>query len=356
MLLKEISIDIQKTLHSKLPQIDVNKAPFGKIFSDHMLEMDYADGAWTRPVIKPFQTIELNPATMVFHYGQAIFEGLKAYHQYNGDVVLFRAKDNIHRMNISARRMSMPDIPEDLFFEGLKLLIDLDRDWVPTSSKSSLYIRPVMFATDDFVGVKASQKYKFIIFTSPANAYYSDPVKVKIETHYSRACKGGTGFAKAAGNYAASLHPANLAKQEGFDQLIWTDAETHEYIEEAGTMNVMFVIDGVLVTPPSSETILDSITRKSVITLANDMDIPAVERTITVKEVVESLKNGKLTEAFGAGTAATIAPICQISYEKINYNLGDTTAWPVANALLKRLNDIRLGNYPDTHGWITKVG
>jgi len=356
MLIEDITIDIQKTSDSRLPQTDVNSAPFGKVFSDHMFEMDYVDGEWLAPVIKPFQELTMSPGSMVFHYGQAIFEGMKAYNFKNGEIALFRPMDNIKRMNISAERMCMPAIPENLFFEGLKKLINLDRGWVPTSRDSSLYIRPFMIATDDFVGVKESKKYKFIIFTSPANAYYSNPVRVKIETYYSRACAGGTGFAKAAGNYAASLYPAKLGIEDGYDQLIWTDAKDHKLIEEAGTMNVMFVINGELLTPPSSETILDSITRKSVVSLAEQMNIPVKERVITVDEVVEALENGTLTEAFGAGTAATIAPICTIGYKGKDYDLPDTKNWKIATKLLNRLTDIRLGNYPDENNWVVKLG
>lgn len=352
MIVQDMDIEIEKTSHSKLSQVDVNNCPFGKIFSDHMLEMDYIDGKWTKASIKPFQDLVMSPASMVFHYGQAIFEGMKAYHLEDGDVGLFRPIDNIKRMNISAVRMSMPQIPEDIFLEGLKTLIDLDRNWIPTNIDSSLYIRPVLFAVDDFVGVKASQNYKFIIFTSPANAYYTEPVKVKIETNYSRACMGGTGFAKAAGNYAASLYPAQLAKKDGYDQLIWTDSKTHTQIEEAGTMNVMFVLNGKLITPPSSETILDSITRKSVVTLAEQMGIPVEERIIYVDEIVEALKSNTLEEAFGAGTAATIAPISLIGFEGINYSLTDSKTWKVAPALLDELNDIRTGKKADVNDWV----
>lgn len=355
MIVQDMHIEIEKTSHSKLNQVDVNKCPFGKIFSDHMLEMDFIDGKWTRPVIRPFQDLVMSPASMVFHYGQAIFEGMKAYHLENDEVALFRPIDNIKRMNISAIRMSMPEIPEDIFLEGLKTLIDLDKDWIPTNDDSSLYIRPVLFATDDFVGVKASQNYKFIIFTSPANAYYTEPVKVKIETHYSRACNGGTGFAKAAGNYAASLYPAQMAKKDGYDQLIWTDSKTHTQIEEAGTMNVMFVLNGKLITPPSSETILDSITRKSVVKLAQQMNIDVEERIISVDEIVEALKNNTLEEAFGAGTAATIAPISLIGYEGINYELSDSKTWKIAPALLNELNDIRTGKKADINNWVVTL-
>jgi branched-chain amino acid aminotransferase len=258
-------------------------------------------------------------------------------------------------MNISAKRMSMPELPEDLFLEGLKILVGMDRNWIPTNPDSSLYIRPVMFATDDFVGVKASMRYKFVIFTSPANAYYNSPVKVKIETFYSRSCKGGTGFAKAAGNYAASLYPAGLARAEGYDQLIWTDAETHTHIEEAGTMNVMFVINGELLTPPSSGTILDSITRKSVVTLAEQLGIPVKERDITVSEVMDAIKKGTLEEAFGAGTAATIAPISLIAYQGVDHQLKDPSTWKIAPRLLKELNNIRKGRTEDKNNWVTVI-
>lgn len=355
MIVEDIFIDIEKTTHSRLPETDINTAPFGKVFSDHMFEMDFADGKWGSPKIKPFQSLVLSPAAMVFHYGQAIFEGMKAYKMADGEVAMFRPMDNIRRMNISANRMQMPAIPENVFYEGLKLLLDLDKDWVPQKKDSSLYIRPFMIASNDFVGVKESIKYKFIIFTSPANAYYSAPIKVKIETYYSRACKGGTGFAKAAGNYGASLYPARLAKEEGYDQIIWTDAETHKLIEEAGTMNVMFVINDVLLTPPSSETILDSITRKSVVTLAQQMGFEVQERKITVTEVVAALENGTLTEAFGAGTAATLAPICTIGYNGRNFDLTDSKTWKISPVLLERLTAIRTGNHPDENNWVVRV-
>ena len=350
-----MEIEINKTSHSRLEESDIDNCPFGRIFSDHMLEMDFIDGKWTKPVIKPYQNLDMSPASMVFHYGQAIFEGMKAYRFEDGSVGLFRAIDNIKRMNISAHRMSMPELPEDVFFEALKALIDLDREWIPSNPSSSLYIRPVMFATDDFVGVKASKNYKFLIFTSPANAYYTKPVKVKIETHYSRSCHGGTGFAKAAGNYAASMYPAKLANDAGYDQLIWTDAETHKYVEEAGTMNVMFVINGELLTPPSSDTILDSITRKSAVTLAKQLGIPVQERMISVEEILEAIKNGTLEEAFGAGTAATIAPISHIAYEDMEFELEDPNTWKIAPAILNELNNIRKGKVEDRNNWVTLV-
>lgn len=355
MITQDMEIEIIKTSQSRLAETDLDNCPFGKIFSDHMLEMDFIDGKWTKPCIKPYQNLVMSPASMVFHYGQAIFEGMKAYRLESGEVGLFRAKDNIKRMNISAVRMSMPEVPEDIFFESLKALIDLDRDWIPSKESSSLYIRPVMFATDDFVGVKASKNYKFLIFTSPANAYYTHPVKVKIETHYSRSCHGGTGFAKAAGNYAASLYPAKLANEAGYDQLIWTDAATHTFIEEAGTMNVMFVIDGELLTPPSSDTILDSITRKSVVTLAQQLGIPVTERKISVKELMDAIHKGTLEEAFGAGTAATIAPISHIAYEDQDYALKDPNTWKIAPLLLTELNNIRKGKTEDSNFWVTKL-
>jgi branched-chain amino acid aminotransferase len=355
MIVQDMEIAIEKTSHSRLQESDINNCPFGKVFSDHMLEMDFIDGKWTKATIKPYQNLSMSPASMVFHYGQAIFEGMKAYRLENGHVGLFRAIDNIKRLNISAIRMSMPEVPEEVFFEGLKALIELDKEWIPTNPDSSLYIRPVMFATDDFVGVKASKNYKFLIFTSPANAYYTKPVKVKIETHFSRSCHGGTGYAKAAGNYAASLYPAKLANEAGYDQLIWTDAESHQYIEEAGTMNVMFVINGELLTPPSSDTILDSITRKSAVTLAQQLGIPVTERKISVDEIVEAIENNTLEEAFGAGTAATIAPISHIAYGDKEFELKDSKTWKVAPTLLAELNKIRLGKVADKNNWVTEL-
>ena len=271
--------------------------------------------------IEPYGPFTMSPATMVFHYGQAIFEGMKAYRAENGEVTLFRPGKNIARFNQSATRMCMPTVPEDIFMEAIAALVALDKDWVPSGEDASLYIRPFMIATDSYVGVKASDKYAFSIFTCPVGAYYKGSVRVKVERTFTRAAAGGTGYAKAAGNYAGSLYPSMLARHEGYDELIWTDAKEHEYIEESGTMNAMFVFDGTLVSPMTSETILDGVTRDSVIQLATDLNIPVEVRRITVEELRNGLAGGVVSEAFGVGTAATIKPIEEIGIDGINYPL-----------------------------------
>eukprot|EP01006_Ploeotia_vitrea_P027420 TRINITY_DN60247_c0_g1_i1.p1 TRINITY_DN60247_c0_g1~~TRINITY_DN60247_c0_g1_i1.p1 ORF type:complete len:352 (+),score=-10.85 TRINITY_DN60247_c0_g1_i1:988-2043(+) len=345
------NINIQETQNSRLPEIDFNNIPFGKIFSDHMFVADYKDGAWQDSRIIPFQNLSMNPGTCVLHYAQSIFEGLKGYRSDQDDsILIFRPRDNAKRMDISAKRMCMPDLPEELFMEGLSTLIDLDRKWVPDSEGSSLYIRPFLFATDEYIGLKPPQNFKFMILTSPVGAYYSAPVKVKIETHYTRAAHGGTGYAKAAGNYAASLYPALLAQQNGYDQLIWTDAKEHKYIEEAGTMNVMFIIGDTLITAPTGDTILAGITRDSVLTLAKEWGLKVEERPVAVAEVIDAIKNGTLKEAFGAGTAATIAHIELIGHEGTNYNLPDVNKREFSHKVLNELEGIKHGTIADTHG------
>ena len=344
------SFDIHQTETSRLDQVDFDNLDFGRVFADHMFVMEYEDGAWQRGRIEPYGPFTMSPASMVFHYGQAIFEGMKAYRGEDGNVTLFRPGKNIARFNQSATRMCMPNVPEDIFMEALAALVSLDKDWVPQGKDASLYIRPFMIATDSYVGVKASDKYAFSIFTCPVGAYYKGSVKVKVERKFTRAAAGGTGYAKAAGNYAGSLYPSMLARQEGYDQLIWTDAKEHEYIEESGTMNAMFVMDGTLVSPMTSETILDGVTRDSVLTIARDLGIPVEVRRITVEELRSGLAAGKVTEAFGVGTAATIKPIDEIGIDGINYPLtsGATT---VSAQLLQELDGIRRGRIEDRYHW-----
>jgi branched-chain amino acid aminotransferase len=344
------SFDIHQTETSRLDQVDFDNLDFGRVFADHMFVMEYEDGAWQRGRIEPYGPFTMSPASMVFHYGQAIFEGMKAYRGEDGNVTLFRPGKNIARFNQSATRMCMPNVPEDIFMEALAALVSLDKDWVPQGEDASLYIRPFMIATDSYVGVKASDKYAFSIFTCPVGAYYKGSIKVKVERKFTRAAAGGTGYAKAAGNYAGSLYPSMLARQEGYDQLIWTDAKEHEYVEESGTMNALFVMDGTLVSPMTSETILDGVTRDSVLTIARDLGIPVEVRRITVEELRSGLAAGKVTEAFGVGTAATIKPIDEIGIDGINYPLtsGATT---VSAQLLQELDGIRRGRIEDRHHW-----
>ena len=316
MIVDKIDISIKKTAESNLSKLDTSRLPFGKTFSDHMFVADYANGAWTNYSIEPYGKLEFSPSCLVFHYGQAIFEGMKAYRTIDNKVALFRPEANIARFNKSAQRMCMPEVPDELFMEALKKLVEIDSEWVPKGENNSLYIRPFMIATDEYLGVKASEKYKFIIVTGPVGPYYTEPVKVCIETKYTRAFEGGTGFAKAAGNYAATLLSAKRATLNGYTQMVWTDAFEHNYIEEAGTMNMMFVIDNVLITPPLSTTILAGVTRDSVITLAKDSGIEVEERRILISEIVEAYKNGSLKEAFGTGTAVTVNPIHSITFEE----------------------------------------
>jgi branched-chain amino acid aminotransferase len=349
-------IKVTKNEHSKINQVDFDNIPFGRVFSDHMLVAHYSNGEWSSAEIMPFQNLQLHPAMSALHYGQAIFEGMKAYKGPNGEPLLFRPIDNFLRFNKSAERMCMAEVPEEIFMDGLKQLIELDQEWIPSKEGSSLYIRPYMFATDEYVGIKPSDNFTFIIFTCPVGAYYPEPVAVKIEENFVRAAEGGVGAAKAAGNYAASLYPNKQVMAEGYQQLIWTDAKEHKYIEESGTMNVFFVKDGKLVTPDTTrDTILKGVTRRSVITLAKQNGFEVEERRVEVKEVVEALENGRVSEAFGAGTAATIAHISAIGFRDKRFELPEISTRKISNTMLQQLNDIRLGRVEDTNNWVVKI-
>lgn len=351
-----LAIPVQKTTKSKLQETDFSNLVFGKTISDHMFVADYKNGEWTDLRIEPYAALDLHPANAALHYGQSIFEGMKAYKNEKGEILIFRGDANAHRMNESAARMCMPEIPEEIFMEGLLQLLDLDRNWVPSGKGASLYIRPFMFATDNYIGVKPSDTYKFIIFTCPVGAYYSKPVNVKVETEFTRATEGGTGAAKTAGNYAASLFPALQAQWAGYDQLLWTDGKSHSKIEESGTMNVMFDINGTLITAPTNTgTILKGITRDSVIQLAKDWGMPLEERFLTVSELQEALGKGTLREAFGTGTAATIAHIAKINVNGKDYILPEKNSDAFSNKVLNELDGIKYGDIADTRGWIVKI-
>jgi branched-chain amino acid aminotransferase len=350
-----VQSSIQLTKNSRLPQVNWENLPFGRLFSDHMFCMDFNDGSWSDPKIIPYGDIKLSPASSALHYGQSCFEGMKAHRNIKGEVVLFRPYENAKRFNSSNTRMCIPEINENIFVKSILELIAIDKKWVPENLEHSLYIRPFIFATDPYIGIKPSDSYRFMIFTCPVGSYYTDPVPVKVETHYSRAVQGGTGFAKAAGNYAAALYPAMLAAKEGYRQLIWTDANEHKYIEEAGTMNVMFVINDILITPFTGDTILNGITRKSVVEIANDWGIEVQERKIEVNEIFEALKNGTLTEAFGAGTAATIAPISSIAINGDNYKIPESKDHHFHSKVLKYLSEYKMGKHPDKFNWIVKL-
>lgn len=349
------NIQIERVKNSRISQVDFADLPFGKIYTDHMFMADYRDGEWKNSRIVPYGHISVSPATPAIHYGQAIFEGMKAMKSPSGDVLVFRATDNWMRLNISGERICMPPVPEELFMEGLSTLISLDQNWVPKAEGSSLYIRPFLFSADEYIGIRPSESFTFMIILSPVGPYYSTPVKVKIETHFTRATQGGTGYAKAGGNYGGALYPAKLAQDQGYHQLLWTDGKSHEHIEESGTMNVMFVIDDTLVTPALSDSILAGITRDSVLKLARAWNMNVEERKVSVKEIVEAAQNGRLKEAFGAGTAATIAHIELIGFEGKDYYLPPVTERKFANKVYHELEGIKRGNRPDPFGWITKM-
>lgn len=350
------NIETRKTANSRLAGIDWNHLPFGRIFTDHMLSMDYRDGAWQHPEIIPFGPLSLYPGNATLHYGQAIFEGMKAVRAKDGRISLFRPELNARRFNESSVRLCMPTIDEALFIELVKAQVRFERDWIPHGADASLYIRPFAFATDEFLGVRPSDTYKFMILTCPVGAYYAEPVSVKIEEHYTRAAEGGVGRAKTAGNYAASLYPAKLAHDEGFHQLIWTDAKQHRYLEESGTMNLVLVIDGVVLTPSEdSDTILRSVVKRSVVDLAKHWGLPVEERRISVEEVVTAIREGRLTDAFGAGTAATIAPIARIGFRGELFDLPPVESRAVSNRIKAYLDGIKSGDVADELGWCVDI-
>ena len=339
----------------QLRQLDPQNFYFGKSFTNYMLEADYKDGAWTNAVIKKFEPLQIDPSTAVLHYGQSIFEGIKAFKNEKGEVAIFRPDQNFIRFNTSAERMQMPQVPEWLFMGGMKQLIALEKGWIPSLPEHSLYIRPFIIATDPFLGVRPSTTYKFMIILGPAGPYNSEPMKILIEKDFTRATPGGVGFAKNGGNYGASLYPVVLAQKKGYDQVLWTDALEHKYVEEVGMMNVMFVIDGKVITPSVERgTVLKGVTRNSVIILLRDMGYEVEERNLAVTEIVEAHKKGLFQEVFGVGTAAVVSYISKLAHEDCVMDF-DVAALKVAPALKKRLNDVRMGNIPDTHGWLTKL-
>lgn len=355
-MIQQDTIKITRTTQSKLQSVDWNNLPFGKVFSDHMLVMDYADGEWKSPEIVPFGPLSMHPATSAIHYGQSIFEGLKAYRMDNGEVAIFRPDMNGKRFEESCERMCMPEIPEKVFVELVRKFVEVESNWIPNKEGFSLYLRPFLFGTDEYIGIKPSDTYKFMIFACPVGAYYSEPVNVKIEEHYTRASEGGVGRAKTAGNYAASLYPARLGQKKGYHQMLWTDGKTHEYIEESGTMNVMFVIDGILITPSEdSDTILRGITKRSVVEVAKSWGMPVEERKVSVAEVVKAHQEGRLTEAFGAGTAATIAHIAKIGYRDQDLILPPIETRTFSLKVHQFLDDLKAGKVEDTFGWLSKI-
>jgi branched-chain amino acid aminotransferase len=345
---------IERIAQSRLDKAVWKGAAFGSVFSDHMFVVTYKDGKWQEPEIKPYGTLDIFPALHALHYGQSIFEGMKAYKGPKNETFLFRPEQNAQRFNTSASRMCMPAIPEELFLNGLTELLKVDEKWVPSEDTSALYIRPFMFASSNFIKANPSDEYTFIIITCPVESYYTGEIHVKVELDFTRAASGGTGSAKAAGNYAASFYPAKKAQEEGFQQLIWTDGKNHEFIEESGTMNIFFRRNNELVTPPLSDSILPGITRDSLIQLANHINIPCKEEKINLEQTAAEFKNGTLTEAFGTGTAATVASINSIDYkgDKLAFT---QTSDSYARKLKTALQDLQYGRSDDPFGWRVEV-
>lgn len=344
------SIKITKTKNSKLQKTDFENLGFGKVFSDHMLICDYKNGSWGEPEIVPFQPMSLMPSAKIFHYGQSIFEGMKAYKDNASNTWLFRPIENYIRLNKSAKRLAIPEIPKNIFFDGLKELLKIDNDWIPNLDGCSLYIRPIVFATGEGFHASPADSYRFLIATAPSGPYFSGQVKVLIEEKYSRSANGGVGFAKAGGNYAGQFYPTQLAIEKGYNQVIWTDDNTHEYIEEAGAMNIFVRINDTLITGPTSDRILDGVTRKSIIDIAKKEGIPVEIRKFKVSEITEASKNNTLKEMFGAGTAAVISPISVFGFRNKDYKLPEIEN-SYATTLKKLITDIQTNKTNDKFGW-----
>jgi len=345
---------VTTTTESRLSTIDFNNLGFGAGLSDHIFMCEYKNGAWGEGLIQPYGSLKQGLGLHALHYGQAVFEGQKAYRQEDGRIAIFRPERNWERLNKSGARMLIPEVPKELFMEGLMALIRLDAEWVPRGANTALYLRPFLFSSSEFVAARPSEEYTFAIVTSPVGELYTKPVKVKIEQHFTRAAQGGVGFAKAAGNYGGAFLATRKAVEEGFQQVLWTDHADHAYLEEAGTMNVAFVVDGTLLTPALSDRILEGITRESILVLAKEWGIPVEERRISVEEIVSAAREGRLEEAFGMGTAAVVSPIDGLGY------LGEILAVPapsegMAMRVKAALADIRYGRSADHHGWMTHI-
>lgn len=351
-------IKITKSKTSKIDSVDFENLGFGEVFSDHMFSMDYENGEWINQRIEPYGKIEFEPAMCTLHYAQAVFEGLKAFHVRDGSINIFRPEKNLERMNRSNERMCMPTIDQDMFFDAMTELIKLERDWIPKDTGHSLYIRPFIFGTENFLGVHPSSTYRFMIILSPVGAYYKEgfnPVSLLVPEEYVRAVKGGVGEAKTAGNYAASLLPAKIAQEKGFTQVLWLDGEHHKYIDEVGTMNIFFVIDDEVITPPLEGSILPGVTRDTVLDLTKSWGMKVNERRISIDELIRSSKEGRLQEVFGTGTAAVISPVDEIQYRDTNININHGQIGPIARRLFDEISGIQYGEISDTHGWIYNI-
>ncbi len=349
---QKIKITLSPT--SKVHELDFNNIPFGKVFTDHMFTVDYIDGEWINPEIKPFSNLDLHPASLVLHYGQSIFEGMKASLHKDGTPLLFRPLDHAKRFNKSARRLCMPTIPEELFMEAVQNLVSVEQQWIPPIKGSALYIRPIMFATDEMVGVRPSDTYKVVIIALPVGPYYAKPVSLVAAQNYVRAVKGGVGEAKAGGNYAAAMLPSKMANDLGYDQVLWLDPYEFKYVQEVGTMNIFFVIDRKVITPLADGAILHGITRSSIIDILRENGYTVEERLISIDELLDAHKKSTLTEVFGSGTAALVAAVSRLKIKDtvIELDWQNAVVGPIAKSYL---NDLRDGTIPDTRGWIVPV-
>jgi len=355
-----LDIKIQLTTEPKAKPAPGQKLGFGKIFTDHMFVMNYTEGqGWHDPRIVPFQNISLSPAAMVYHYGQEMFEGLKAYKNPDGNVYLFRPDMNAKRTNNTNDRLVIPQLPVEDFVQAVSAVVDVDRDWIPTEPGTSLYIRPFIIATDEFLGVAPSKTYLFMVILSPSGAYYESglaPVGIWIEDEYVRAVRGGIGFAKTGGNYAASLIAQQKAHDAGYSQVLWLDGVERKYIEEVGAMNIFFKIAGKVVTPALSGSILPGITRDSTIRLCKDWGYEVEERKISAEELLQAQKDGTLEEVFGTGTAAVISPVGKLRYKDEVMTIGNGETGPLSLKLYETITGIQTGKIEDTRGWRVKVG
>jgi branched-chain amino acid aminotransferase len=351
MATQTASFPIERIAKSRIAEVDFTNPGFGSYISDHMLVADYKDGMWGDAKIMPYGELPMTPAILALHYGQAIFEGMKAFKMKDGRVNIFRVQRHYQRLLKSLERMCMPAVPEDLFVQGLHALVETDQQWVPDQEGYSLYIRPLVFASESKLGVKISDQYKFVVMTSPVGPYFVKPIRVKVEETYVRAAEGGTGFAKCAGNYGGAFYPTQLAREQGFDQVLWTDAKEHKYIDESGAMNVVFVMNGKVVTPKLTSALLDGVTRDSILTLAKDMGMPTEERRVSLDDLIEGFKKGTLTEAFGAGTAAVVSQIAVINIHGTDYQLPAADANSFQQRVKQKLSNLRRGIEPDVHGW-----
>ena len=355
MTTSEVEFSIQRTGRSRVATVDFSNLPFGTVFSDHMLVAEFKSAKWSEPYIKPYGPLTLSPSISALQYGVSVFEGLKAYRSPSGEILIFRPWDNARRLNRSAARLAMPTLPEELFVEGLRELLKVDEQWVPRSDQGSLYIRPIFFSVDESIRVKPAEQFMFVVFTCPVGSYFSAPLEVLITDQYVRAFPGGTGDAKPAGNYAPTLLAEQNARKSGFHHVIWLDGIERRFIEECGVMNIFFVIDGCVVTPPLDGTILEGIVRDSALRLLRDMDLEVEERRFSVEELLENYESGRLVECFGTGTAATVAPIKRIRYQEHDLILPHIAQWSISATIGERLAKIMTGRAKDPYGWIMSL-